>query len=596
MSPWLARSSLFLVLVLAASVRVHGLRFGVPVRPEPDAFVVEHVTRVRAGGAAPDRTFAGAQYPSLLADLTLLLPAPEDDPQRLARMELDLHLRNAALPYLQVRGVVAVLGLLVVPATYLVARAFLSGGWSVLAAAFAAGSLLLVNLGQTARPHAALAALTTLAVAAALRLRRDPGPASHVLAGVAAALALGCLHTGALALAPLAAALVLARADVRARRAGWTLVPLLLPLLAAPWFYRHIYDPAVVVAGAGGAAHLDHEPITFRWWLAELWYHFDGNGLGRIARSLATWEPVLGALALCAAALALADLARGRLPERERRMDLLVVAAFALPYAGLLAGFGKTYERFLTPLIPFLACAAAWLASRVWERAGARRGLVLAASLAALGAAWLPALQLARLRARPDTLDEAARWIAEHARPGETVVLAPPVDLALARTPAALCTAGDRQPALFSPWAVYQADLPGGGVRGLQHELIWMGERAGMGDLDGDAALADYVDFYGPGLFVFELERERKHRWYRRIRERVAQLGTLQARLSPDRDPCATDLGLGVQDRDFPDRPAAAWRTLRARASGPVLEIWRIDDDAHAHLGRGELRCSSGGR
>lgn len=575
-----ARSACILVIVLvalAAALRMHGIGFGVPVWPEPDVFIVDHVTYVRNGSAGHDRMLSGSQYPSLLADITLLLPGSERDPARLAEMQLSEHLRNAALPYLQVRMLVALLSLLVIPATYLVARHFLAPGWSVLAAALAACSLLLVNFAQTARPHAALTALTTLAIAAALRLRRQPTPTNHLLAGLAATLAIGCLHTGALTLLAVAAALALPYARERRWRGGLTLLPLCMPLAAMLWFYRGIYDFAEVHAHVNGMTAVDQEPITFAWWIEELWRNLDGVGVLRVARILSSWEPVLGVLALCAAGLGLVQLLRGRSPDRERLADLWVVAAFALPYGLLLAAFGKTYERFLTPLIPLLACAGAWLWSRAWTNAGRARGLVLAASLASLLVSSLAGVKLAALRARPDTLQEAAALIRARARPGEAVILAPPIDLALARTPATLARTPELQPALFSPWALYQARLPADGIRGEQHDLVWFGEHAGMGDLDCDTDLAAYVDHYGPGLYVIELERQRKHRWYARIRERVAQVGRLEARLSPDGDPFLTELGLGVQEREFADRPHAAWRILCARSTGPVLEIYRVE-------------------
>lgn len=571
MSERTARILLALLVVLAAALRAHGIRFGVPLWTEPDVFIVDHVNHVRSGTAELDPTLSGSQYPSLLADIALRLPGPEDDPARLAEMGLDEHLRNAALPFLQVRLLVAAISILVVPATYLVARAFLAPGWSVLAAAFAAGSLLLVNLGHVARPHGALTALITLSLAAALRLRHRPTPANHLLAGLAAALAMGCLHTGTLTLCAIASALLLPAASAARWRGATTLLPLLLPPLAALWFYRGIYDPAASVRLE------DHEPITFAWWLNELWYHFNGKGLWRVGKILYAWEPVLGALTLLALGLTLTELLRGRRPDRARLADLLVVAAFALPYGFLLAAFGKTYERFLTPLIPLLACAAAWLWSRAWAHAGAARALVLALSLGTLLASSLPGAKLALLHGRLDTLQEATRLVAELARPGDAIVLSPPIDLRMARTPAALDTAGEKRLPLFSPWTSYQAALPPGGVRGEQYDLSWFGVREDMGDLDQDDALAAYVDYYGPGLFVFDLERLRKHHWYVRIRDRVAQLGTLEARLSPDPDPNFTDLGLGVQDRDFPDQPHAVWRILRARAWGPVLEIYRVE-------------------
>jgi 4-amino-4-deoxy-L-arabinose transferase-like glycosyltransferase len=124
-------------------------------------------------------------------------------------MTLEEHLDFAGGLDRLVRGIVSVASVLLIPATWLLARRLFTPGWSLFAAALCSLSLLNLQFGQLARPHAFAAPFTVLAVAAAVRLRRRPDLGSYVLCGVAGALAIGALQSGVAVLLPFAVAFLL---------------------------------------------------------------------------------------------------------------------------------------------------------------------------------------------------------------------------------------------------------------------------------------------------------------------------------------------------------------------------------------------------
>jgi hypothetical protein len=219
--------------------------------------------------------------------------------------------------------------------------------------------------------------------------------------------------------------------------------------------------------------------------------------------------------------------------------------------------------------------------SQLAERAGRARPLALGAAGLLLCASSAAGLKLVWLRGRPDTLTEAAALLAQEVEPegGEHIYLTPPLDLPLARTARTLAIDPSRQPHVHGIWTRYQAGLPDAAHLEPRFDVEWLDQRSGIGDLGLDPELFAFVDFYGPGWFVLEPERARKHPWAERVRGRISELGTLAARISPDGDPTAHDSGWTGQDRAYAysgDWPNNTWRVLHLRAIGPLLEIHRI--------------------
>src|SRR5262249_41816475 len=71
---------------------------------------------------------------------------------------------------------------------------------------------------------------------------------------------------------------------------------------------------------------------------------FNGRGFGVIAETLAAYDPWVTGLALLGLVTVLALLVRGKLPlDAERKRDLVVVLAYAVPYLVAIGLYQRTY-------------------------------------------------------------------------------------------------------------------------------------------------------------------------------------------------------------------------------------------------------------
>ena len=569
--------SIALLTALALGVRLVGIDFGLPLWEEADNSIPRHVELLRKGNTAQPRRVDSIDYPSLLARTASLLPKRQlEDP---AAAPLEEHLAVAGATVVQVRSIVALLAVLVVPGTYVLARRFLGRAWSLFAAALLATSLLHLSFSQQARPHGAFPSALVWAVVAALWLRRSPSVRSYLAAGAAVALALGTLQTGALALLPLLAAHLLregrARGERRLLRPGLLLAA--LPVAAAvPCFYSSMFSGELV--GSGRVIHIDHRTLyigTHDIRLAMFDFH---SGFVDAVLVLWRWEPLLLALLALAAGAWIAARLRG--VRSRRRADLAVLLAFVAPYVLLIGIYTRTYERLLLPLYPFLACAAAWGAWRVvsgrpqWARPALAAGLVLA-----LGVQGYASSRLAWIRSRPDTCDQVGAWVRDNVEPGaEQVVITPPFDLPLARTERSLRREnGGLRTRSHSPWVKHQVRLGEGERPPPLYDIRWLVLGPTAGDIEEPAGMRTFLDGYGPGVYVLRVATGgRGSRFDPVLRSELSARGTLLARFSPDPDPYFSDHPLMDEDEEVGDWPHVFLRVLRARAVGPVLEVYRV--------------------
>ena len=578
-----------LALVLAVlGLRLSGLDYSAPYWVESDAYTALHAGELRADRGSNPRAANDTHYPHLIAQLAHRLPAVErpdasdpvyqGQPERLRAA----HLAAAGQSFFHVRLVVALLSLLAIPGTWFLARRFLCRRWSLFAVALCSTSLLFQCFAQQARPHAAAAALMLVSVLCALRLRRRPSLVNYTLAGLTAALAFACLHSGVAVLLPLAAAYLIralpsGTSPLRRVVDGRALILLALVLLAVPLFYPFFLDATQMAAAEGldvseEAVGFTHHNVAFD--------AFNGAGFATVLRTLWTWEPALGLLVALALLVWLATLGRrAQLGEvgPEERGDQLVVLSFCLPYLFVIGLYAETYERFLLPLVPFLAVFAALGLARL-SRAPAWRRPVAAVAVSALLVSGWSAGHLAWLRTRPDTLELTSSWLEQHAdRASDSVFLfPPPLDLPLGRDAASLGVRGNRPTVLFNTWSRYQARLDGGGPA-PQWSLRWIvGHPSLRGSRDPEL-VASFLDEQGPGLFVVQVMTARAPRFVSLMRAELARRGERVARFGPDPDPDSCDYPLFDQDELVPDWPNVFARLWRARALGPVVEVYRVD-------------------
>lgn len=596
------------LLVASLALRWFGLGCQLPQFVPVDSLVLaSEVEVLRHGGDTSYRLWPNL-YPRLIPELVRLFPAGSpDDP---APQTLEEHLARARAPYIRVGIVVALLSVLIVPGTYLLARRFLERPWALVASALAGTSVLHLWFSQQGRPHGAAASVFLLAVLAALRLRRKPVVSSYILAGIALGAAIGILQSGVATGLPFAAAFLLrsrapgrtpaslrpASLRPRARASPWwvllslalagVLVLALYPTMKGTPDWRGAHPSALALRGS--VLILMGHAISLT--------SFVGGGFETVSQALWSYDPVIAATSALGVSVLVAVLLRRSRSREETaaspdvRRDLLVVLAFAVPYAAAIGLYSFSGQRFLLPLLPYLACAAAYglrASSRFAARLGHLPRLAATALVAAvLGIQALGAASLSRIRSRPDTATEAATWLREHvASKSELVLLTPGFDLPLLETPEALASNAAR-PNLSQRWYAYQvaslppssvASLPASSVASERYELRTLPlstEEERMKVLRDPAA---YLRDLQATWIVVETRRLWDWRGLDAMRATLGEIGELAARFAPDDAERYDDAPIahqGFDPRPFP----IPWfrRILGARCTGSVLEIWRI--------------------
>jgi hypothetical protein len=495
------------------------------------------------------------------------LPAPD---HTRARTHAE-HVAVAKAETVQVRAVVALLSLLAIPATWLVARRFLPPPWPLAAATLFAASPFVHWFAQQARPHAVVTAFLMLALASALALRARPGWPSALACAASAALAAGTLQNGLAALLPIAAALLLSE-----RLAWGGRVRFGSTALAGAALGFAVFQPYLFTGEAGPAPALQPGQVLIANHVVDL-NLFRGAGFARIAQAFLGYDPLvavlaaLGTIALCAAALA------GR--WRGRGRDALVVLSFALPYLVAFGLYGRTYQRFALPLAPIACLLAAGALYALVQLAGSRavpRALAIAVCIAALLAQALLALGLARARSAPSTIDEAVRWVESRVeRVRERVAVTPGFELPLLLTDGALDADRVVNGTVVSVWHWHLYQVPPGGfdgprwdVRTLPLGLPAERERA-RADMPG------FLDAQGADWLVLQVYEG----WFpllESVRAAARARGDPVARFSPYRDGNPENLPLSFQDDEMPHGVAWALEAARARCVGPVVEVYRL--------------------
>lgn len=444
---WIASATLVVVVcALALALRWRGLEHSLPHLTFRDGFYVyTQVESIRSRDPHPEQNPFWVMYPHLVAELVAALPDPEREPLP-DGAGLTANLERAAEPWMQIRVVSVLLSLLAVGATFGIARSFLSRGWSAFAAALVAASLLNIFFAQQEKCHGPAVGTTTLAVLAALYVRRKPSWRSFVLGGAAAGLAIATLQSGAAVLSACLCAVVLAwrskTASPKHLLLG-TALALGLVALAVRVFYPFYFTERAIVREDGLASEPEGS-IPFSGHHIEI-EQLNGGGFVVILDTLVSFEPVALALALVGV-LALLARRRTGCAGAVDRGDLWVVLAYVVPYTLAVGIYGLSYERFVMPLVPYVAILAAFgacvLASWLARAAASERArIAVRASFGCLVLAPAVALawKLGSVRAADDTLQKAAAWISKNAQPErDRIDVLPYLDLPLLYTEEAL--------------------------------------------------------------------------------------------------------------------------------------------------------------
>ena len=578
------RTSLALIVLTLAALALHlvGIDHCVPHHKEADAHMALHVELLRAGSTEPDPHHNDAQYPILFPGLLSLLP--DSTPTPSPNDPLEEHLAAAAHAYVELRIAMAVLAALAVPLVYALARRFLPPAGSLLAAALFAASFLMQFFAQQARPHAGASTVFLLSVLASMHFARSPSWRSGALTAASVAIGIGTLQSGLALLAPFSVAWLFAtlrHVHLSARLLSWRVwgLPLVLAALAAASFA--VFYPYLYFEGKE-AAYGDPQLVGTRliWGDHTLDLH-DWKGLGflTLGRTLVYYEP--GLLALLVLALG-AWIARKLDIYRpwERWSDFWVAAGFALPYLVVTGLFRNTFERFLIPLLPYLAVLGAWGVCFWWERGGKlARGALATLAFSALALPSVASLRLARLRSQDDTVERAAHWLAAQPDGASTpIYITPFFDLPLARTQDSLQPADKRPAAILSRWSIWQKRVGAASLPEPKFDLRYLVPRPdlGFGVARMKSEAASYVQALGPGYFVLDMSRQPAQPVLDRLRHEVRARGELVFRSAPDASDPQSEWGFPFEDELLPGWPNVLARTLRVDAVGPVIEVYRL--------------------
>jgi hypothetical protein len=597
------------ILAVALVLRFNALDRFLPHATEPDNDVVHQVYVLDAHMPAAERPGVYARYPLLTADLARLIPSrrvPADG-------DLAAHMRAAHDVTLRLRTIAALSGACLVLATWFLARRFASSRAALFAAFFVATSLLHILFSQQARPHALHATLSALAVLTALRLRERPTTAAHLLAGAAAGLSAACLQSGLATFVPLAAALVLrersadggwgdrgperdaadggASVATTARRAILALLALALAagltIAFEPGATQPEYDGTHqdLDLGGGKLRFGGHEIV-----LAEI----DGSGFARMARFLWDHDPVI---AIAAAIGLLACAMRWR--SAWRRKSVLIVIAYVVPYSIALGLYRQTFDRFLLPLLPYLACLAGIGVERAMRFAGAfgdtrraghvhtdrtrrllARGASIVIALVFLALPSLAALRFARVCRTRDTIERAADWLASRADArGATILVTPGILLPLFYDAEALEHAASRSPSWYAHmrWIYYQSELPRSLAREPKFHILDIPPALAASDPASNPDLAERsLASFAPTFVVLENSpRMLFMPGASAIADLVRRRGELVWTVGGEHWGAAA----GDPDQrpfEYQDISDMVWRLFHLDRLGPPLEIYRL--------------------
>ncbi len=562
--PPLARSTsrvgigLALLVLTAFLARTAAVPRLLPHSPEPDTFVVQLAQDMRHDPALVQGVDYAERYPTLLARLIAAVPWPGGpvDPQAPDAVPELLH--AAAAPYLAGRWVVLCISLLMIPGTWLVARRLAGEAAAWIASALVATSMLHALFSTQGRPHAPQAAFAVWAVWAAMRMAEKPTVARCAWAIVGSSLALATLQIGAATLPTLALAAWLAGGTIGRRVARTLLVPA-LAIASSLWAYPFSlrFDEHGLRMGGSGAHEVD-------------WSRADFSGFRQLFGWLESHDPTLLILVVLGLATVIV---RWRASARAvvGNKDVAIACGYVIPYLAFVGPLDQVFERFLLPLLPWIATLGAVAVVRLASRTKQRWVL----PVLAVAALAFPAFVLAkfvRVSLAPDSAELTARWFTDKPeRMHEPIVasaglvLPEPFELDALR-------ANLRDPSgRASVWTQYQGTLPDATIPRPRIPLIMLPAMLAQKP-DKDSGLEAWFQSTKPAYVV--LERSRKNLFLdggRRLTEIVHARGELvfaTTGVAPEIEELGV-LHYQTQNRYVP-------RLLQTERFGPALEVWRM--------------------
>jgi hypothetical protein len=566
---WVSLAIITLVLVAFAE-RFAGLGFLLPHEREADTAMV-HVAAFhdRPAGTAPsDAAYESTLYPLFFPRVLIALPGSNWTQAASSTAPLSAHLAAASNPYMRARRLIALLSLLIIPCTYLLARRWLEPWWAVFAASLATTSLLVLEVSQQAKPHGGLAGTNALALVGILGLLRSSALRTYLWAGVASGLAVASLNSGCFVLPSLALAHWLAwRKDRNQRRWLGFVVALIICAAFFVIAYPYILFGDPLRPSSEHALNFGQQSIH--------WDSWGFQGFLDMVPWMSANDPLLMALLGVGFVTAIAALALRRLEFRSVvRPENLVLGLHAAITVVLFGLHERFYPRYFIPLVPtfcIVGAAALRAICNAFTKPAttARRVLGVALGCAALAFPAYATAWFATLRARDDTETLAARWIEEHVSPEDPVAVDFSISLPLLQHRETILELPSWS---WRPWQRYQVETIPAEVdtpRWNLHPLFQPGMLADkhIDRTEINASLARTAPAWAVVSVLAEADAQRDD-----TRLAVRQLGAeLVERILPYASSGQTE-PLSTRDLD----PHFLTHLMAETRLGPAIEIYRI--------------------
>lgn len=406
----LEKLALLAVIAAAAWLRLDGVAFGLPALNDPDEplFMMTAFDMLRNGTLNPG--WFGHPGTITLYCLALvmlgvgalgLLTGRFDSVDGFAAAVF----ADPSIVFLPARLFIVACGVGCVLLTYMIGRRLWGPRAGLFAAAILSANALHIEYSQVIRTDMQASVFMLLCVLQSLAIFERGRWRNYVIAGVLVGLA--CVTKWpavAIVLGPLCAGL--ARREYR-RAAVLPVIAVATLLVVSPFL---LLDRAAVLRDLAGEARATHPGATGDGLLGNLLAYADGPLLASF-----------GALGLVLVAVGLIGAAR------DRRWLAAVAPGFAL-FALTISAQHLIWDRWLVPLLPFLALAAGWTLWRLPGLLAARIGKLGGRVAVGLLAAILLVPMLVQTHAKAteranDTRQVASAWVRSHVPPGQSVVL-----------------------------------------------------------------------------------------------------------------------------------------------------------------------------
>ncbi|WP_044330781.1 ArnT family glycosyltransferase [Sphingomonas hengshuiensis] len=412
---WGERLLLMLILAAATGLRLDGVGFGLPALNDPDEplFMMTALDMLRNHSLNPG--WFGHPATITFYSLALVLLAVGGGGVLTGRFaDADAFVaavyRDPGILFLPARWLIVACGVACVWLVYRLGKRLGGTRLGLVGAGFLAVNAVHIHYSQIIRTDVQASVFMLLCTLSALGIVREGRARDYLFAGIWAGLACATKWPAAIiVLNPLCATLYRSWWDRgAARRAVLIPVAAVAALcIASPYL---LLDYPTVLRNLAGEARTAHPGANGGGFLANLgWY---------------AANPLLQSFGAAGLALAAVGLVGA---IARRRADVVAVAPGALAFLIVIGAQALLWERWVVPLLPFVALAAAAGLCGVADAVRARLGLRLSGveALAAI-ALLLPMLTAARSAAverAVDTRQVASAWVRAHVPPGRSILV-----------------------------------------------------------------------------------------------------------------------------------------------------------------------------